>query len=263
MNEADLTQKKEQLNEIGEWVEKIRIFVEWRKIMEEEIISYMTTLASHVKNCEVSAICGRRISLVGKGLKGAKLPIGFAIRITGNTVEFGSRFVEIIVEHIYRHKISIMIKEDKEKRLMLLRKELRTQIKDHEMLNRNPTKIIENLSSLHNIKATFEKLWVIFEERRANNGENSESNETSEINVTNQHESDEVKDFFYKIINIQKNLLSDKLREDDKILEIEQKDLQEKHKNKEYEVKELEAKLEKENLVFFSKAQIEVSSRQD
>lgn len=256
LNETVLTQKKEQLNEIGEWVERLRIFIEWRKSMEEEIMSYMTTLSFHVKNCEISAGRGRHINIVGKGFSGVKKPLGLAISVTGNAVEFGCEFIEVAVEHIYYHKISNRIKEDKEKRSMLLRKELSNQIKDHEFLNRDSTKIRENLTWLHDIRDTFEKLCALVEERRTNYGENSESNETSGINVTDQDESVEVKNYFYTIINKQKKLFCDKLREDDKLLEIEQKELQEKYNIKEYEVKELEAKLEKENLTFFSKAQI-------
>ncbi|PKK62823.1 hypothetical protein RhiirC2_789798 [Rhizophagus irregularis] len=112
------------------------------------------------------------------------------------------------------------------------------------------------LKKFPDVRDTFEKLCVLVEERRTNYGENSESNETSGINVTDQDESIEVKNYFYTIINKQKKLFRDKLREDDKLLEIEQKELQEKYNIKEYEVKELEAKLEKENLTFFSKAQI-------
>ncbi|CAB5179178.1 unnamed protein product [Rhizophagus irregularis] len=256
LNETVLTQKKEQLNETGEWVERLRIFIEWRKSMEEVIMSYMTTWSFHVKNCEISAGRGRHINIVGKGFSGVKKPLGLAISVAGNAVEFGCEFIEVAVEHIYYHKISNRIKEDKEKRSMLLRKELSNQIKDHEILNRDSTEIRENLTWLHDIRDTFEKLCVLVEERRTNYGENSESNETSGINVTDQDESVEVKNYFYTIINKQKKLFRDKLREDDKLLEIEQKELQEKYNIKEYEVKELEAKLEKENLTFFSKAQI-------
>ncbi|RGB34929.1 P-loop containing nucleoside triphosphate hydrolase protein [Rhizophagus diaphanus] len=263
LNEADLTQKKERLNEIGEWVRRLRIFIEWRKIMEEYIISYMSTLAFHVKTCEISAGRGRRIYLIGEGFTGAKLPLGFVIRVTGNAVDFGFTFIEIAAELIYCRKISNKIEEDKEKRLMLLREELSNKIKDYKILNRNSIEIRENLSWFHYMRAAFEKLWMLVEERRTNYDENPESNETSGINVTDQVESNEVKGFFYTTINMQKKLFRDKFQEDYKLLEIEQKELQEKYNNKKSEVKELEAKLEKENLTFFSKAQIEVSSRQD
>jgi hypothetical protein len=78
--------------------------------MEEEINNYMKSLVYHVKNCEVSAGRGRRISIEGKKLSD-NTGIGFAIHVTGSAVEFGSRFVEIIIEHIYRHKISKKIKK--------------------------------------------------------------------------------------------------------------------------------------------------------
>ncbi|CAB4373729.1 unnamed protein product [Rhizophagus irregularis] len=127
LNETVLTQKKEQLNETGEWVERLKIFIEWRKRR------------------------GRHINIVGKGFSGVKKPLGLAISVAGNAVEFGCEFIEVAVEHIYYHKISNRIKEDKEKRSMLLRKELSNQIKDHEILNRDSTEIRENLTWLRDI----------------------------------------------------------------------------------------------------------------
>jgi hypothetical protein len=381
-NEADLTRKKKHLNDTGEWVEKIRIFIEWRKNMKEEIYNYMTNLLFHVKNCEVSVGYGRYISSAGdkykigksnneiikegadyikklmvdegdnnkkkwedltiedfmkeldkfyeyyhnkydiyakeltvsKYLKFKYLPSDFVMCVTGNAIEFGSRFVEIIIEYIHHHKISNMIKEDKEKRF-LLGKKLRDQIikEDHEVLNRSSIKIIEEFrfKNLYDIETVFEKLFALVEKRRTNDensgsnetseinvtyqqepnktkefpytainrekellfemfqevdkllnyGENSGSNETSEINVTNQQESNKAKEFAYTVINRKKELLFEKFREDDKLLKMEQKELQEDYKNTKNEVKELKEKLEKEYLTFLSKARIEVPSK--
>ncbi|GBC00569.1 hypothetical protein RclHR1_00390023 [Rhizophagus clarus] len=270
LNEADLTKMKKYHNEIGEWVEKIRIFIEWRKNIKEEINNYLENLVSHVKNCEVTAGNSRYVSLLGKGLTGIKLPIGIAIHVAGNTFEFGTRFVEIIIEKIYCDRISNRIEKDKEKRLLLLRKDLRNQISEyHELLNINPTKIIENLSlrSLFaDIKAAFDKLCTLVEERMNNdNDNNSESNENSEfnINVTDQCESNEVKGYFITVINKIKALLNSRLQEDHNLLDVEQNHLQESYNESEYEIEKLEAKLEKENLAFLLKAQIEVHSKQD
>ncbi|CAG8551233.1 386_t:CDS:2 [Paraglomus brasilianum] len=146
-----------------------------REELKKEVFNYVKTLIERVESCELSAEVGKNISQAGKDwmensndsilifLKGIYgKPIGLVIRLVGDTTEVGSEIIKLITQKIYEEKIVSKVKEEKEKRLLLLKKDLVNRIKDcdfrfREQLDEEQTSgVFENLKDI--LKPFSEKL---------------------------------------------------------------------------------------------------------